>query len=106
MGYNSNSTGWSYGQNPTTNQSGWFPTSCCNINVVKATYPFDTKPETTRPYISFQAGQHILIETEYDCGWWLGCVITDTAAGSLGPKGYFPGNYVEKVAEESSPAAN
>ena len=61
-------------------------------------YAFDTKPEATRPYISFQPSQRIVVEKRHDCGWWTGAVIEDEQHGNLGPKGYFPGNYCQEQA--------
>lgn len=76
---------------------GWFPTSCCAFDVVQTMYQFDTKPETTRPYITFRPGQKILIERRYECGWWIGSVIENEQHGNLGNKGYFPGNYCTEL---------
>ena len=79
-------------------QHGWFPTICCSFDVVTAMQTFDTKPEETRPYISFQPGQRILVvEKRYDCGWWMGAVIEDEQSGNLGPKGYFPSKYCQEA---------
>jgi len=54
---------------------------------------FDTKPESTRSYISFQQGQRVVIQRRHDCGWWIGSVIENERLGNLSPKGYFPGTY-------------
>jgi hypothetical protein len=104
--YNSNNSGWSFGKDIATNQQGWFPTSCCQFDIVSTMYPFDTKPENTRPYISFQASQRIVIEKRHDCGWWIGSVIDNEQHGNLGPKGYFPGNYCQETPTQTQQQPN
>ena len=70
-----------------------------NYHVQSPRYPFDAEPEATRPYISFQPRERILVEKRHDCGWWYGSVIQDEQHGNLGPKGYFPGNYCQAPAQ-------
>ena len=101
--YNSGNSGWSYGKavadGPTVarGQQGWFPTICCSVDVVTTVYTFDTKPEATRPYISFQPGQRIVVDKRHDCGWWTGAVIEDEQHGNLGVMGFFPGNHCREL---------
>ncbi|CAD7965659.1 unnamed protein product [Amoebophrya sp. A25] len=97
--YNSNDSGWSHGRDAQGN-SGWFPTSCARFDIVVGSYGFDTKPESTRNYITFQPGSKIIVEQRHDCGWWIGAVVLDSH-GNLGGKGYFPGNYCQ----DAPPAA-
>jgi hypothetical protein len=95
MLYNSGGSGWSFGKDQSSGAQGWFPTTCVQFDIVKAQYKFDAKPEESREYIQFQAETQILVEQRYDCGWWLGSILGEN--GSVGAKGYFPGNYTIAV---------
>jgi len=81
--YNSGHSGWSFGKlmDGGNAAGGWFPTSCIKFDLVKSNYAFQTKPEETRPYISFEQGTHIVVENRLSCGWWIGSVLESQETG-------------------------
>ena len=68
----SESSGVNSISNSNHRDGGWFPTACCSFDVVRANFEFDVAPEPTRHYISFKAGQRVLVQMRQACGWWIG----------------------------------
>jgi len=90
---NHSGSGWAYGRIGDTD--GWFPTSCLGeIDLVTAKYEFTDAPEDSRPYLKLHLNTLCIVETRFDCGWWLGATLSKPD-GHVGVKGYFPANFVQ-----------